>query len=43
MNKTLSAFSSEQEEKLAQLLNPEKFIKLQQPELRLRKLPLVGE
>ena len=43
MKQTLSSISAEQEQALEQLLNPEKFIKLEQPLLQLRKIDLVGE
>ena len=43
MNRSISVISNEQEAQLAELLNPERFIKLQQAQLHLRKLPLVGD
>ena len=43
MNQSLSAISQQQEERLAQLLNPTMFIQQLRPKHNLRKLPLFGE
>ena len=43
MNQSLSAISQQQEERLAQILNPHMFIQQQRPKHQLRKIPVFGE